>query len=199
MTTPGDIDRGSAAQELRQLLAADLPRNPFPAQRLTLVVLRAGQALHGRPGAGASVLRRLVALARAVWIEGVIGSEIPSMVRIGPGLRLPHAGRGIMIHPSVTIGAGCTLYHQTALGVRDGDAGPQLGDDIEIGAGAKILGPVRVADGTRVGANAVVVTDTEPGSTYVGMPARRIEGRRDKRRRATESRDATRPDATARS
>lgn len=183
---PGAPDRPTASVEMRRLLAADFPRNPFPPQRITLVVLRAGQALHGRSGVAAFVLRRIVAVARAVWIEGIIGSEIPSMVRIGPGLRLPHAGRGIVIHPSVSIGSGCTLYHQTALGVRDGGRGPLIGDDVEIGAGAKILGPVTVADGTRVGANAVLVSDTEAGGSYVGIPARRIEGRRDKARQSQE-------------
>lgn len=186
MRRPAEAARSSVSAELRSLLAADLPRNPFPTQRMTLFVLRAGQALHGRPGPVAFLLRRVVAVARALWIEGIIGAEIPSMVTIGPGLRLPHAGRGVMIHPSVTIGAGCTLYHQTALGVRDGGDGPQIGDDVEIGAGAKILGAVRVAAGTRVGANAVLVTDTEPGGTYVGMPARRIAGRRDKARRVAQ-------------
>ncbi len=166
--------RPSVRSELRELLAADFARNPFLPARVTLLVLRSGQVLHGRRDPLSFVGRRFVQLARSVWLEGIMGSEIPSMVRSGPGLRLPHAGRGIMIHPSVTIGSGVTLYHQTVLGVRDDGDGPRVQDDVEIGAGAKILGPILVARGCRIGANAVLVRDTEPDGTYVGVPARRV-------------------------
>lgn len=161
-----------AGAEIAALLAGDFARNRSVTARITLVVLRAGTVLYRRSGTRAFVLRRLVQVADAVWLQGLMGSEIPTCVVIGPRLRLPHAGRGIMIHPSVTIGAGVTIYHRVSLGVRDDRGGPTIGDDVEIGTGAAILGPVTVADRCRVGANAVLVEDTEVGRSYVGAPAR---------------------------
>ncbi|STD04831.1 Serine acetyltransferase [Dermatophilus congolensis] len=164
----------------RAMLAADYPRNPYWTQRLTLFCLRAGRAWHRQPGLKAFLIRRVLQVLKFVWVEGFIGSEIPNQVWIGPGVRIPHALRGVMIHPSVTIGANVTLYHQTVLGVRDTREGPTLGDDIVVGAGAKILGPITVASGTSIGANAVLVSDTEPNTTWVGIPARPVTSRRDR-------------------
>ncbi|GAB47022.1 serine O-acetyltransferase [Mobilicoccus pelagius] len=156
----------------RELVASDLPRNPYLPWRTTIRVLRAGQVLYRCKGPVAFVLRRIVSVADSVWTRGLMGSEIPTMVWFGPALRLPHAGRGLMIHSTCRIGDGVTIYHHVSLGVRDGRPGPTIGDDVEIGAGAAVLGPIRVGDGGKVGANAVVTKDTEPGRTYVGIPAR---------------------------
>ncbi|WP_168583466.1 LbetaH domain-containing protein [Gephyromycinifex aptenodytis] len=158
-------------QQYRAFLAADLPRNPYLPWRVSIALLRAGQVLYRCKGPAAFALRRVVAVGDAVWIRGFMGSEIPTMVWFGPGLRLPHAGRGLMIHSTVSVGSGVTIYHRVSLGVRDGRPGPQIGDDVEIGCGAAILGPVRVADRCKIGANAVLATDTEAGRTYVGIPA----------------------------
>ncbi|GMA38723.1 hypothetical protein [Mobilicoccus caccae] len=163
--------------QYRALLAGDLPRNPYPWWRITLAVLRAGQVLYRCKGPAAFVLRRVVGVADAVWLRGLMGAEIPTMVWFGPALRLPHAGRGLMIHSTCSIGSGVTLYHRVSLGVRDGRPGPTIGDDVEVGAGAAILGPVHVAQGCKVGANAVLATDTEPGLTYIGIPATAAAGR----------------------
>lgn len=161
-----------AATEIAQLLRSDLPRNRALTARITLAILRAGTVLHRRGGLRALLLRRLVQVADVVWIQGLMGSEIPTCVSFGPGLRLPHAGRGIMIHSSVTVGAGVTIYHRVSLGVRDGRSGPTIGNGVEIGTGAAVLGPITVADNCRIGANAVLVSDTEPGRRYAGVPAR---------------------------
>lgn len=161
-----------AGEEILALLRADLPRNPALSARLTLIIQRAGQVLYRRSGPRAFVLRRVIQLADTVWTRGVIGAEIPTCVWIGPALRLPHAGRGIVMHPTVEIGRGVTLYHRVSLGVRDDRGGPRIGDDVEIGVGAAVLGPVVVADGCHIGANAVLVADTEPGRSYGGIPAR---------------------------
>ncbi|MEJ5887580.1 hypothetical protein WDZ16_03815 [Pseudokineococcus marinus] len=76
-----------------------------------------------------------------------------------------------MVHPSVRIGAGVTLYHRVTLGVRGGHQGPTLEDDVYVGTGAAVLGPVQLGAGCSVGANAVVVRDVEPGATAVGVPS----------------------------
>ncbi len=175
---PAEADPGRQAwplsegwRQFRALLAADLPRNPYPWWRATVTVIRAGQVLYRCKGPVAFVLRRVVGVADAVWVRGLMGSEIPTMVWVGPGLRLPHAGRGLMIHSTCSIGSGVTIYHRVSLGVRDGRPGPTIGDDVEIGSGAAVLGPVHVADRCKVGANAVLAVDTEPGRTYTGIPA----------------------------
>jgi serine O-acetyltransferase len=100
---------------------------------------------------------------------------------------LAHWGRwltGIEIHPGATVGCrvfsdDCTLYHGVTLGGTSWKAGkrhPTLGKGVVIGAGAKVLGPILVGDGAKIGSNAVVVRDVPAGSTAVGIPARILAG-----------------------
>ncbi|MGY1604686.1 serine O-acetyltransferase [Geodermatophilus sp. SYSU D00815] len=152
-------------------LRADYAVNEFFDARATLLVWRAGQALRGRPGVLAFLLRRVCQVADFVWTRGYIGADLPFSAIAGPGIRLPHGGRGTVLHPTVRIGARAVLYHQVTIGVREEDPAATLGDDVFIGAGAKIIGTVHLGDGCRVGANAVVLTDVPPGATAVGVPA----------------------------
>ncbi len=160
-----------AWEEIRGLLARDFPRNPALSARMTLAVLRAGMVLYRRGGLRAFLLRRVVQVADALWVRGLMGTEIPTCVPLGPGLRIPHGGRGIVIHPTVRVGSEVTLYRNVSLGVKDSRGGPTIGDDVEIGTGAAILGPITVAGRCRIGANAVLTRDTEPGRNYAGVPA----------------------------
>lgn len=152
-------------------LRADYAINPFYDARITLAIWRAGQSLKGRPGVAPFLLRRVLRFADFVWTRGHIGAEMPFEVPAGPGIRLPHGGRGVVLHPSVRIGARATIYHQVTIGVVDGNPAATLGDDVFLGAGSKILGPIHLADGCRVGANAVVLHDVPAGATAVGVPA----------------------------
>jgi len=108
------------------------------------------------------------------WFMGV---ELPPETTIGRQLRLfhPHA---IVLHPSVRLGDRCTLRQCTTLGNVDGIDGPTgapvVGDDVEIGAGALVIGECRIGDRARIGAGAVVVSDVAPGAVVVGNPARAI-------------------------
>ena len=163
-----------AGRQIRDLLRADYARNRSLSARITLAILRSGMVLHECAGLRAFILRRVVQVGDVVWVQGLMGAEIPTSVRIGPALRLPHAGRGIMIHPSVSIGSGVTIYHRVSLGVRDSRDGPSIGDDGEHGTGAAVLGPVTVTRGCRIGANAVVLRDTSPDRAYAGVPAREL-------------------------
>jgi serine O-acetyltransferase len=79
--------------------------------------------------------------------------------------------QGVVINTSVKGGRNVMLEHQVTIGAEKG-AYPVLGDNIFIGAGAKILGGVRIGNGAKVGANAVVVDDVPEGATVVGIPAR---------------------------
>ncbi|GMA20275.1 serine O-acetyltransferase [Arsenicicoccus piscis] len=172
VTRTGSVSEALA--EARALLRADFPRNPFPIQRVTLTIWRLGQCLNGRPGLAAFAARRVVQVADVIWTRGIIGAELPTQVVAGPGLQLAHGGRGVILHYTTRIGDRASIYHQVTIGVRDDRSAATLGDGVFIGAGAKILGPIHVADGTRVGANAVLTKDTEGHCTYTGVPAVRV-------------------------
>ncbi len=98
------------------------------------------------------------------------GLDIPASVEIGPGLYLPHpVGTVVMAR---RIGARVSLITSITIGMRETRAFPALGDDVFVGAGARILGDITIGDGASIGANAVVLTDVPPGATAVGIPAR---------------------------
>jgi serine O-acetyltransferase len=106
--------------------------------------------------------------------RGCTGIEIHPGARIGPGFFIDH-GMGVVIGETAEIGANVTLYHGVTLGGTSWNKGkrhPTLEDDVVVGAGAKILGPIRIGARTRVGANAVVVKDVPPDSVVVGVPGR---------------------------
>lgn len=86
---------------------------------------------------------------------------------------MPHPN-GIVIHPDAKIGPNCLIFQQVTIGHRDGGV-PALGGHVDIGAGAKILGPIVVGDHAVVGANAVVLSDVPLGYAAVGIPAKMLE------------------------
>jgi serine O-acetyltransferase len=88
----------------------------------------------------------------------------------GPGLVLIHSN-GIVINGNVRGGSGIHIEHQVTIGA-ERRISPTIGDNVFIGAGAKIIGNVQIGDGARIGANAVVVEDVPAGRTAVGVPAR---------------------------
>ncbi len=96
----------------------------------------------------------------------------------GPGLVLVHA-MGTVINGAVVGGSRVTIMHQVTIGA-EGRRSPILGDDVFVGAGAKIIGAVSVGDGARIGANAVVVHDVPAHATAVGIPARLVRRREPK-------------------
>lgn len=112
------------------------------------------------------------------------GIEIHPGAAIGRRFFIDH-GMGVVIGETAEIGDDCTLYHGVTLGGTSWSKGkrhPTLGNGVVIGAGAKVLGPIAVGDGARIGSNAVVVKDVPPGATAVGIPARIILDEQDKSR-----------------
>lgn len=110
------------------------------------------------------------------------GIEIHPGATIGKNLFIDH-GMGVVIGETTIIGDNCTLYQGVTLGGTGKDHGkrhPTLGDNVLIGAGAKVLGPFRVGDNARVAAGAVVLSEVPNDATAVGVPARvvRIGGQR---------------------
>lgn len=102
------------------------------------------------------------------------GADIPLNCKIGGGLLIPHPN-GIVIHPEVRIGVNCLVFQQVTIGTRCTGRTPEIGGHVDIGAGAKLLGPVKIGAHARIGANAVVLADVSPEATVAGIPAERIE------------------------
>lgn len=131
---------------------------------------------------------RLRWLARWIshWARWFTGIEIHPGATIGRRFFIDH-GMGVVIGETAEIGNDCTLYHGVTLGGTSwakGKRHPTLADGVVIGAGAKVLGPITVGKGGKVGSNAVVVRDVPPGATAVGIPARIVEAGRDEVREA---------------
>jgi serine O-acetyltransferase len=98
------------------------------------------------------------------------GCIIGRGAEFGPGFVLIHS-LGVVINGSVRGGSGVKIEHQVTIGAEKRQS-PVLGNDVFVGAGAKIIGPVRIGDGARIGANAVVLADIPAGATAVGIPAK---------------------------
>jgi serine O-acetyltransferase len=103
----------------------------------------------------------------------VTGAEIPLNCSIGGGLLINHPN-GIVIHPQAHIGVNCLISQQVTVGTGSKSGLPQIGGHVDIGAGAKILGPVRIGDHAAIGANAVVVSDVPSWAVAVGVPAKLV-------------------------
>jgi len=122
---------------------------------------------------------RLYWLARFIshiarWMTGI---EIHPGANIGRRVFIDH-GMGVVIGETAVIGDDCTLYHGVTLGGTSWNKGkrhPTLEANVVVGAGAKILGPITVGNGAKIGSNAVVVKDVPQGATAVGIPARIVD------------------------
>src|ERR1700749_1262026 len=110
----------------------------------------------------------------ARWLTGI---EIHPAAKLGRRLVIDH-GMGVVIGETGEVGDDCYFYHQVTLGVARTSGGkrhPSVGNNVIIGAGAKVLGPLIVGDNARVGANSVVLDDVPSDTTVVGMPARPVD------------------------
>lgn len=102
--------------------------------------------------------------------------EIHPGASVGRRFFIDH-GTGVVIGETATIGDDVTIYHDVTLGgtsLHEGIRHPQLGHGVIVGAGAQLLGPIKIGDNARIGSNAVVVKDVEAGTTVVGVPARPV-------------------------
>jgi serine O-acetyltransferase len=122
----------------------------------------------------------------AHWGRWLTGIEIHPGATIGRRVFIDH-GMGIVIGETAEIGDDSTLYHGVTLGGTSWNKGkrhPTLGRGVVIGAGAKVLGPIQIGDGAKIGSNAVVVRDVPAGATAVGIPARVVTPEDQDRREA---------------
>lgn len=136
---------------------------------------RVAHALHG---ARVPVLPTAIAYTS----RAVTGVEIHPGARIGPGLFIDH-GSGVVIGETAEVGSEVTIYQGVTLGgtgLQPGKRHPTVGDNVTIGSGAKLLGPIAVGDCAKVGANTVVIDDVPASATVVGNPGHvvKVAGRR---------------------
>lgn len=134
-----------------------------------LASIRAYQQHRGSRNPFALLLKKWAVLRHGFW-SVVTGADIPLNAKIAGGLLLPHAN-GVVIHPDACIGPNCLIFQQVTIGTRGPGGAPQIGGHVDIGAGAKILGPVKIGKHALIGANAVVLTDVPEYCTAVGIPA----------------------------
>lgn len=109
----------------------------------------------------------------------LFGLEVTPRCEVGPGLFFAHTSGSVI--GAARLGSNVTIFGGVTLGAKHLDMGfdpaqrPHVGNDVVLGAGCKVLGPVRIADNVTVGANSVVIRSVEPNTTVVGSPARKIE------------------------
>jgi serine O-acetyltransferase len=155
-------------------------RDPAARSRLEIVLCYPGVhavALHRVAHKLWQWRLRLLARMLSHVSRFLTGIEIHPAARIGRRLVIDH-GDGVVIGETAEIGDDVLMYHQVTLGgtsLAGGKRHPTIGDKAILGAGAKILGPIVVGEGARVGANAVVLSDVPPGQTVVGIPARPVD------------------------
>ncbi len=129
----------------------------------------------GRTGVYYGCLRSLASLRHKFW-SVVTASDIHRLASLCPDLALPHP-TGVVIHQDVVVGPRCMIMQQVTLGTDATGLAPVLGADVYVGAGAKVLGGIRVGDRVRIGANAVVLINLPDDCTAVGVPARIVRRR----------------------
>jgi serine O-acetyltransferase len=178
---------GAAFAEIRRDLAATRSRDPAARG------VSGAEILATWPGVQALLAHRL---SHALWetevpflprliaaiARSVTGIEIHPAATVGHGLLIDH-GMGVVIGETAEIGDDVTIYQGVTLGgtgFATGKRHPTVQDNVTIGAGAKLLGPITVGHGAKIGAGSVVIHDVPPNSTVVGNPGHpvRVEGRR---------------------
>ena len=173
--------------EVRADVAAARDRDPAAQNVSTLEILLswagvqallAHRVAHAMNEAGVPLAPRVLAYVT----RSVTGVEIHPAAAIGCELFIDH-GSGVVIGETAEIGERVTLYQGVTLGgtgFQRGKRHPTLGDNVTVGSGAKLLGPIAVGDGAKIGANTVVIEDVPPQATVVGNPGHqvKVDGRR---------------------
>jgi serine O-acetyltransferase len=175
------------ARELRRDVSAAHERDPAARGVSSLEVLAAWPGVHALLShrvahvlheAGVPLVPRTLALVT----RAVTGIEIHPAAQVAEGLFIDH-GNGVVIGETAEIGENVTLYQGVTLGgtgFATGKRHPTVQDNVTIGSGAKLLGPITIGHGAKIGANSVVIHDVPPNSTVVGNPGHpvRVDGKR---------------------
>ena len=176
------MENSSEKLGLWRLIAEDYDANGRDWTRpgfRTLAVYRFGV---WRMGIRNPIVRKLASVVYRVgfrWCRNVYGIELPYSAELGRRVVIEHQG-GIVIHGATKIGDGTIIRQGCSFGIRSLDRldeAPKIGRDVNIGAGAVIIGDVTVGDGASIGANAVVLQDVPAGSLAIGVPAKLVSRR----------------------
>lgn len=174
---------GSLFKTLREDVRVVFERDPAARSRLEIVFCYPGvHALWAHRIAHGLWRRGLVFWPRLIshTVRFLTGIEIHPGARLGRRVFIDH-GTGVVMGETTEVGDECVIYQGVTLGgvsLEKGKRHPTLEDHVVVGAGAKLLGPILVGRGARIGANSVVIRDVAAGTTVVGIPAREV-GRRD--------------------
>jgi serine O-acetyltransferase len=174
----GEIRRDVAAAHERDPAARGVSSLEILASWPGVHALLAHRVSHALHGAGVPLVPRLLATAT----RATTNIEIHPAAKIGDALFIDH-GTGVVVGETAEIGDNVTLYQGVTLGgtgFATGKRHPTVEDNVTIGSGAKLLGPITVGHGAKIGANSVVITDVPPNSTVVGNPGHvvRVDGRK---------------------
>ena len=170
---------------LKEIVEAYKSRDPAARSALEILLLYPGvRAVRSHRKAHWCYEHGLKFMARLISQRSRhrTGIEIHPGAKIGKRLVIDH-GMGIVIGETAEIGDDCLIYHGVTLGGTGKDVGkrhPTIGNNVLIGTGAKVLGPFKVGDNSRIAANSVVLSEIPPNSTAVGVPARvvKVDGRK---------------------
>ncbi|MDE3129965.1 MAG: serine O-acetyltransferase [Acidobacteriota bacterium] len=176
--TLAEVGRDVAAARSRDPAAADVGAIEIVLAWPGVQALLAHRLAHVLFAARVPLLPRLIATVA----RSLTGIEIHPAAEIGPGLFIDH-GMGVVIGETAALGEDVTIYQGVTLGgtgFATGKRHPTVEARVTIGSGAKLLGPIVVGHGAKIGANTVVIHDVPPNSTVVGIPGHpvRVEGRR---------------------
>lgn len=182
-------DDVSPAPASTQGVSADVPdwsreRKGFfewdPPKSL-LASLRAYQRNASRRSLWSAMVRKMCVLRHRFWLA-VTGADVQLTAQIEGGLAMPHP-TGVVVNDKAKIGPNCLILQCVTIGGVEASEGmPILEGHVDVGAGAKILGPVRIGRHAKIGANAVVLCDVPPYATAVGVPARILQSKESCRR-----------------
>jgi serine O-acetyltransferase len=174
----GEIRRDVAAARQRDPAATGVSPGEILAAWPGVHALLSHRVAHALRDAGVPVAPRALAYVS----RSLTGIEIHPAARIADGLFIDH-GMGVVIGETAEVGENVTMYQGVTLGgtgFATGKRHPTVQDNVTIGSGAKLLGPITIGHGAKIGANAVVIHDVPPNATVVGNPGHpvRVEGRR---------------------
>ena len=167
-------------RKLKDELDSIIKRDPAAKSRLEVFLLYPGvRAVRWHKISNFLYRHKLKFLANflSLRIRKKTGIEIHPGAKIGKGLFIDH-GMGVVIGETVEIGDYCTIYQNVTLGGTGKDQGkrhPTIGDNVVIGAGAKVLGPFKIGNNAKIGAGAVVLGEVLENATVVGVPAKRVK------------------------
>ena len=167
-------------KRLREDIALIKERDPAARSAFEIILTYSGlHAVHSYRRAHWFYQHKCFTIARIIsqMSRFFTGIEIHPGAKIGKGLFIDH-GAGVVIGETTEIGDNCTLYQNVTLGGTGKDTGkrhPTLGNNVMVGAGARVLGPMKIGDNSKIAANAVVLEEVPPNCTAVGVPARVVK------------------------